>query len=118
LVVLAAFVVLAAGCSGKGGNSSESTTPTIARPQPKVESVVSFKSGTKSAYHATLDIKVKNNGAEGTIVVRGSVTQSGKTSQNETSVFLKEGEERELNLTFPLVWGGVNFSCAVQAIVP
>lgn len=118
LVVLAASMVLAVGCSGKGGNSSGSTTATVVKPQPQVESVVASTSGTQSAYYATLDIKVKNNGAEGTILVQGYVTQSGKTSQNEMPVFLKEGEEHELKLTFPLVWEGGNFTCTALAIVP
>ena len=111
-------MVLAVGCSSGGGSSSESTTATVVKPQPQVESVVTTTSGTQSAYYATLDIKVKNNGAEGTILVQASVTQNGKTNQNEMPVFLKEGEEHELKLTFPLVWEGGNFTCAVLAIVP
>ena len=119
LVVLAASMVLAAGCSSKGGSSSASTTGTVERPQPVIETpVVASTSGTESAYYTTLDIKVKNNGAEGTVVVKATVTQGDKTSQNEMPVFLKQGEEHELKLTFPLVWGGENFTCTAEAIVP
>ncbi len=117
LIVLVAFVSLAVGC-GKSDNSSTSTTATVLRPEPQVESVVASTSGVQSAYYTTLDIKVKNNGAKGTFMVQGSVTQSGKTSQLEMPVFLKQGGEYELELTFPLVWGGGEFTCDAQAIVP
>jgi hypothetical protein len=118
LVMLAASMVLAVGCSSKSSSSSDSTTATVVKPQPKVESVEASTSGTQSAYYATLDIKVKNDGAEGIIVVKGSITQSGKTSENEMPVFLKKGEEHELKLTFPLVWEGGEFTCEAHATVP
>ena len=118
LVVLAASMVLAVGCSSKSGSSSGSTTATVVKPQPTVESVVASTSGTQSAYYATLDIKVKNNGAEGIIEVQASITQSGKTSQTEMPLFLKKGEESELKLTFPLVWEGGEFTPEAHAIVP
>ena len=118
LVVLAASMVLAVGCSSKSSNSSASTAATVVKPQPTVESVVASTSGTQSAYYTTLDIKVKNNGADGMIVVQASVTQSGKTSQGNFSVFLKRGAEYEAPLIFPLVWEGGEFTCEAHATVP
>lgn len=118
LIMLVAFVFSVAGCSSKGDNSSESSSPDVVRPDPQVSSVVASTSGSQSAYYTTLDIKVKNNGAEGTILVKASVTQADKTGENEMEVFLKKGEEHELKLTFPLVWGGGEFTCDAEAIVP
>lgn len=118
LVVLAASMVLAIGCSSNSSSSSGSTTATVLKPEPQVESVVASTSGTQNAYYATVDIQVKNNGAAGVILVQASVTQSGKTSQGNTSVFLTKGQEGEAQLTFPLVWEGGNFSCTAVAIVP
>ena len=118
LVVLAASMVLAAGCSSKGGSSSDSTTATVVQPQPTVESVAASPSGTQSNYYTTLDIKVKNNGADGMIEVQASVTQSGKTSQESYSVFLKKGAEYEAPLIFPRVWEGDGVTYEVHAIVP
>jgi len=83
-----------------------------------VEKVVATTSGTEAAYFATLDISVKNNGAEGTILVIGSITQGGRTSQSEMPVFLKEGQSHELKLTYPLVWRGGDFTSNVQTIIP
>jgi FlaG/FlaF family flagellin (archaellin) len=119
LVIVAALMLTTAGCFGStaAGSSSE-TTPTVVQPQPRVENVTATTSGTQSAYYATLDIKVKNDGAEGTILVQASITQKGKTSQNEMPVFLKHGESHELKLTFPLVWQGGDFTSDVKTIVP
>jgi hypothetical protein len=116
LVVLAASMVLAVGCSSK--SSSSSSSGTVEKPQPKVESVVATTSGTQSAYYTTLDIKVKNNGADGLIIVKASVTQGEKTNQLDASFFLKKGGEYELPLTFPLVWGGGEFTYSAETSLP
>jgi hypothetical protein len=118
-IILAALMVLATSCFG----SSTSSTPTISstdavRPKPSVQSVVASTSGIANAYYATLDITVKNDGAEGTILVIGSVTQNGATNQAQEPVFLKQGESHELKLTFPLVWQGGAFTSNVQTIIP
>ena len=120
LVIMAALMLVATSCFGGNSFSSGSSggTPAVVNPQPVVESTVASTSGTQSAYYATLDIKVKNNGADGTILVLASVTQSGKTSQNEMPVFLKQNEEHELKMTFPLTWQGGDFTSSVQAILP
>jgi hypothetical protein len=118
-VILAALMILATSCFG----NSSSTTPTVSstdavRPKPSVGNVVASTSGLENAYFATLDITVKNDGAEGTILVIGAVTQNGATSQAEEPVFLKQGESHELKLTFPLVWKGGAFTSNVQTIIP
>jgi hypothetical protein len=119
IIVLAAVLLLATSCF----NSSGTTTPTVnssdaVRPKPSVVNVVASTSGLDNAYFATLDITVKNDGAEGTILVVGSVTQNSATNQAEEPVFLKQGETHELKLTFPLVWKGGAFTSNVQTIIP
>jgi|WetSurMetagenome_2_1015567.scaffolds.fasta_scaffold241332_1 hypothetical protein len=120
LVIAVALMLITPGCFGSTGitGNSATTTPTMVKPQPRIANVVATTSGTKSAYYATLDIKVKNDGAEGIILVRATVTQSSKSSQNEMPVFLKQGEEHELKMTFPLVWEGGEFTSDVQAVIP
>jgi hypothetical protein len=119
LFAAAAFMILATGCLGNSTAASTPTgTPIVLMPQPQVESVVASTSGTQSGYFAILNIKVKNSGAEGTILVQASVTQNGRISQNEMPVYLQQGEEHELKLTFPLVWKGGDFTCNVQAVLP
>jgi hypothetical protein len=121
MVMASALMLISSGCFSNGdlaGSSNTSPTPTAVKPKPRVESVIANTSGTQISYYATLDIKVKNEGSEGTILVIGSVTQAGKTSQNQMEVFLKQGEDHELKLTYPLVWQGGDFTTNVQAIVP
>ncbi len=120
LVIAVALMLITSSCFGGTGitGSSASATPTVVKPQPRVESVVATTSGTQNAYFATLDIKVKNDGAEGTILVQATVTQSGKNSQNEMPVFLKQGESHELKMTFPLVWQGGEFTSNVKTVIP
>ncbi len=119
LVIVTGLMLLTASCFGSGSIAGGSTaTPTPVKPQPKIESVVATTSGTESSYFATLDIKVKNNGADGTILVQASVTQAGITNQNKMPVYLKQGEDHELKMTFPLVWQGGDFTPNVQAVVP
>jgi hypothetical protein len=98
--------------------SATATAVEVVKPQPRVENVVATTSGSPSAYYATLDIKIKNVGAEGTVLVQAAVTQNGKTSSNEMPVFLKKNETHELKLTFPLVWQGGDFTSSVKTIVP
>ena len=118
IIILALVAMLVtAGCFGSN-NSSASATPTVVKPQPRVESVVASTSGVQAAYFATLDIKVKNDGAEGTILVQASVTQAGNTTSREEEVFLKQGESHELKLTYSLVWKGGDFTSDVKAVVP
>jgi hypothetical protein len=110
------------GCFFSSSNNKSSTdtttSTTVVKPSPEVVSVVATTSGTQAAYYATLDIKVKNTGAEGTILVKATLTQNGKSSSNQMPVFLKQNESHELKLTFPLVWQGGDFNSNVETVVP
>lgn len=118
LIISTVFILLAAGCFNNPGSTTGSTTFTALKPQPKVDSVVATTNGTDTAYYTTLDIKVSNDGAEGTILVEASVTQAGKTNKNQMPVFLKKGETHELKMTFPLIWEGGEFTSKVITVVP
>jgi hypothetical protein len=118
LIIVFSFMITVASCFKGNASSTTSVTSTVLKPMPKVESVIAATSGTEAAYFTTLDIKVRNDGAEGTILVLAEVTQNGKSNQEKMSVFLQEGESHELKLTFPLVWQGGAFTQNVQTIVP
>jgi hypothetical protein len=119
LVITAALMLVATSCFGSTGpGGSTSGTPAIVKPQPVVESTSATTSGTADSYFTTLDINVKNSGADGIILVTASVTQNGKTAQQEASSFIKNGENRPFELTFPLVWKGGDFTYTVQASLP
>ncbi len=119
LVLIAALSTGLMGCfSTSVSSSTESAASSAIKPAPEVIKVIATTSGTQSAYYATLDIKVKNNGAEGTILVKATLTQNGTSSSNEMPVFLKQNETHEMKLTFPLVWLGGDFTSNVETIVP
>jgi hypothetical protein len=121
ILLVLAIMLTATGCFGSNGGSNttpQTSTPIVVKPLPRIESVVATTSGNQKAYYVTLDIKVKNEGAKGTVLVQASVTQSGVTNQNEMAIFLKQGDSHELEMTFPLVWQGGVFTTNVQAIVP
>ncbi len=123
MVILILSLILALSSMGcfpdtKSERTVTAATTDMVMPQPQVESVIATTSGTQSAYYATLDIKVKNLGAEGTILVQAEIIQNGKSSSNEMPVFLKQNETHQLKLTFPLVWQGGAFTSNVKTIVP
>jgi hypothetical protein len=118
LVVVMILAVFAGGCFSTGDSSTATEKTSTVKPDPVVESVVTTTSGTEGAYYAILDIKVKNKGAEGTILVVASVTQDGKTVQEEMPVYLMKNVTHELKLTFPLVWKGGVWTSDVKTQIP
>jgi hypothetical protein len=118
LIIAAALMLVTSSCFGTASGASSGSGSSAVKPKPTVVSNVATTSGTASAYYTTLDIKVKNEGAEGTVLVQASVTQSGATNSREQEVYLSSGETHEIKLTFPLTWKGGEFTSNVQAIVP
>ena len=118
IIIVIALLFTATGCFTNIGGSPSPDVNTPVKPKPSVVSHVASTAGTASAYFAILDIKVKNDGAEGVILVVATVTQNGKTSQNEMPVYLKKGETHELKMTFPLVWKGGEWTSSVQTQIP
>lgn len=121
IIIFSIFTgLLNAGCSlNTSSKSSNELAPAdVLRPQPLVENVVATTSGTEKAYYVTLEIKVKNTGAEGTILVQAEVTQNGVTATNEMPVFLKQNQSHQIKMTFPLVWQGGAFTSNVKTFVP
>lgn len=123
LIMVVPLMLVSAGCFGSA-NQTESTsaspTPNVIQPKPQVESVTASTTGSGSDYAVILRVKVKNEGAEGTILIQASVAQNGAIEQDETPVYdLREGESREVVLKpFPLVWQGGAWKTNVQALVP
>jgi hypothetical protein len=118
LIVFVALMLSGSGCSGISSGASTVTPSGPVKPKPVIANYVATTSGTAAAYYTTLDIKVKNEGAEGTVLVQASVTQAGVTNSREQEVYLGSGETHELKLTFPLVWKGGDFGSNVQAVLP
>ena len=119
LVVIAALTITATGCGhSKSSVTSNPSTISVIKPEPTVAKVTASTSGVQNNYYADLDITVKNNGADGTILVKASVTQVDNTSTQEQAVFIKGGQTQELKMTFHILWEVGDWTPSVQAVVP
>ena len=120
LLAVLGIGLLATSCFGStsGTGSTVPPTPDVLRPKPAVVSTSANYSGTADGYFVTLDINIKNEGSEGTILVQATVTQAGKTSTNEMPVFVRKGATGETKMTFPLVWKGGDATYVVKAVTP
>ncbi|MFC2058144.1 hypothetical protein ACFLTS_00670 [Chloroflexota bacterium] len=130
VVVLMLAVVLASAC---GSKASTSTTPTptnpstvspyaisneVIKPKPVVVSTEATTAGTPDDYYAILDITVRNEGAEGYVIVLGSITQGEETTIKEMHLYLASGATNNMRLVFPLEWRGGEWTPSVQTELP
>jgi hypothetical protein len=121
LLIALALSIMSTSCFGSstpGSSSTATPTPEVMKPKPSVVNTSANYSGTANGYFVTLDINIKNDGSEGTVLVQASVTQSGKTTTNEMPVFVKKGGNGETKMTFPLVWKGGEATYEIKAITP
>ena len=122
LAVLAAFLASACG----GGSASTEAEPTksyaqssqISKPNPKVMLVNATTAGVFDGYFAILDITARNEGADGVVIIVGSITQGTETKRNEMPVFLAKDEAQTIRLVFPLKWRGGDWTPSVETEVP
>jgi len=123
IILIAIAAVMASAC---GGGSSASTNPKptavassdISKPSPAVLLVNATTAGVLDNYYAILNITAKNEGADGIVIVVGSITQAGQTQSNEMPVYLTSGSAQIVKLVFPLKWKGGDWTPTVQAEVP
>ncbi|MBM3156723.1 MAG: hypothetical protein FJ004_05500 [Chloroflexi bacterium] len=121
-IMLAALLVSACG----GGGASTEAEPTksytqssqISKPKPKVMVVNATTAGVFENYFAILDITAKNEGADGVVIIVGSITQGSDTKKNEMPVFLTKDEAQTIRLVFPLKWRGGEWTPSVTTEVP
>ena len=110
LLLIAIASVLASACGGGASASSDSKTSVISsqinKPKPTVVLVNATTAGVFDNYYAILNITVKNDGADGMVVVVGTVTQAAATNKAEIPVSLSSGETQTVKLVFPLKWMG------------
>ncbi len=119
LVILAAVLFSASGCSSRSNfASSTPTTTEIIKPKPVVEAVDASTSGMLDNYYAILDITVKNDGADGTVIVVASVTQGAQTIKNEMPLYITHNAKQMVRLVFPLKWEGGDWTPNVRVEVP
>lgn len=123
VIFIAIAAVMASACGG-GSSASTSLKPTavpssnISKPNPTVLLVNATTAGVFDSYYAILNITAKNEGADGIVIVIGSITQAGQTQKNEIPVYLTSGSAQTVKLVFPIKWKGGDWTPTVQTEVP
>jgi hypothetical protein len=122
VLLIAIASVLASACGGGASASSDAKTSVISsqinKPKPTVVLVNATTAGVFDNYYAILNITAKNDGADGMVVVVGTVTQAGQTNTAEIPVSLSSGETQTVKLVFPLKWMGGDWTPSVETRVP
>jgi hypothetical protein len=125
IVLIAIAAIMASACGGGSSSSaSTNTKPTavassdISKPRPTVLLVNATTAGVMDNYYAILNITAKNEGADGVVIVVGSITQAGLTQNNEIPVYLTSGSAQTVKLVFPLKWKGGEWTPTVETEVP
>lgn len=122
VLLIAIASVLASACGGGASASSDTKTSVISsqinKPKPTVVLVNATTAGVFDNYYAILNITTKNDGADGMVVVVGTVTQAGETEKAEIPVSLSSGETQTVKLVFPLKWMGGEWTPNVETRVP
>jgi len=122
IILIAIAAVMASACGG--GSASTNPNPTavassdISKPSPTVLLVNATTAGVLENYYAILNITAKNEGADGIVIVVGSITQAGQTQRNEIPVYLTSGSAQTVKLVFPLKWKGGDWTPTVQTEIP
>jgi hypothetical protein len=124
--VIALIAIAAIMASACGGSSNASTNPKptavassdISKPRPTVLLVNATTAGVMDNYYAILNITAKNEGADGVVIVVGSITQAGLTQQNEIPIYLTSGSAQTVKLVFPIKWKGGEWTPTVETEVP
>lgn len=125
VIILAVLVVfLASACGGSSASTeaeptdSEIQSSQISKPKPKVVIVNATTAGVFENYFAILDITAKNEGADGVVIIVGTITQGDITQRNEMPVFLTKDDAQTIRLVFPLKWRGGGWTPSVTTEVP
>jgi hypothetical protein len=122
VLLIAIASVLASACGGGASATSDAKTSVISsqinKPKPTVVLVNATTAGVFDNYYAILNITTKNDGADGMVVVVGTVTQAGETEKAEIPVSLSSGETQTVKLVFPLKWMGGEWTPNVETRVP
>jgi hypothetical protein len=124
VIILIAIAALMASACGGGSSASTNPKPTavassnISKPSPVVLLVNATTAGVLDDYYAILNITAKNEGADGVVIVIGSITQAGLTQKNEIPIYLQSGSSQTVKLVFPLKWKGGDWTPTVETEIP
>jgi len=124
LLAILTILTLLPGCGlfttgSSSSNSTGSPSPVGAmKPKPAIIDVTASTSGQLDYYYAILDVNVKNDGSEGTVLVTATITQGTDIKTREVPVSLPRNSKQSLRLIFPLKWKGGDWTPTVKVEVP
>jgi len=125
IALLAGLVVLSSACGGGGATEvvAEPLLPQtqpeeVVKPKPAVVAINASTTGMFDNYYAILDITLRNDGADGMVIVVGSVTQGAEITKNELPVYIAHNANQTVTLVFPLEWKGGDWTPKVETEIP
>lgn len=118
LLVMFLVLVFLCACSPRETGPPAPIKETSIRSNPQVVGITASTVGFYEDYQVILDANIKNNGAEGVIIVIASVTQSGNTSTKQMPISLGKGESQVVRFIFPIKWKGGEWTPNVTTELP
>lgn len=124
VALLAALSILSLACAGETASTPPaSPAPTVVtakmiKPAPSVVSVVASTLGMFDNYYAIVEVTVRNDGADGMVVVFGSITQGGETKESELPTYIVHNGTQTVKLVFPLKWKGGAWTPKIEVGIP
>jgi|WetSurMetagenome_2_1015567.scaffolds.fasta_scaffold683899_1 hypothetical protein len=119
ILILATVAVVMSGCSSvQNPGSTNMPTASLVKPNPTVESINAATSGMGDNYYAILNITIRNEGAAGTVMLAGTVTQGTQNIENSLPVYINQKTTQTVTLVFKLKWQGADWTPKVEVKVP
>lgn len=125
IAILIALVVVASAACGIGSSkNSPQATPLAAKasdvikPKPLVLGINAATTGVFDQYYAIVDATIRNDGADGMVIVVGSITQGGENKKSELPLYISNNSTQTVRLIFPLKWKGGDWTPTVQTEIP
>lgn len=122
ILMALAIIFFASSCTGTGkesnGPTPQAQATEIIKPKPSVTAINASTTGMFDNYYAIVDVTIRNEGAEGMVIVIGSITQGGITKQNEFPLHVGQNASENVKFVFPLKWRGGDWTPKVETIIP
>lgn len=88
------------------------------KPQPRVTGITASTAGFVDDYYVIVEAVVKNDGADGLVLVTADLAQGGATNTKQIPVSLTKGESQPIRFVFPVKWKGGEWTPSVRAEIP
>lgn len=123
LMVILILLFLLSSCFSNSNVPASPTSPapvneSLIKPQPQVANVTASTIGFFEDYQVILEVTIKNNGAEGSVIVIAKLTQAGTTATKQLPISLSKGGTQTIHFVFPLKWEGGEWVPEVTCKLP